>query len=229
MKYKLSRHKPRFKICTRLKENIWGDSRFSNDNNYKKKKWSIIKKKPIIKHVNSLNNSHPFNLIRRKNFLYNNKLLAKQKMKAFYGCSKEYQFKNFFNKRNKYKSSVFGFQIALERRLASILFRLGFVKTIYQARQWILYGKIYINNQKITQTNYIIKNGDLITIHPSIQKYVYLNVLHFNKNKTILKIFPKYLAVNYNTLQAIFIKEPLIKEIIYPTYIDFNLIQDYYT
>ena len=228
MKYKLSRHKPRFKICSRLKENIWGDSRFVN-NKYNKAKWNLIKKKPITKHVNSLNNKHPFNLIRRKNFLYSNKLLAKQKMKAFYGCSKEYQFKGFFKKRNNYKSSIFGFQIALERRLASALFRLGFVKTIYQARQWILYGKIYVNNKQIRQTNHIIKNGDLITVHPSIQKYVYLNILEFNKNKTILKLFPKYLAVNYTTLQAIFIKEPLINEVIYPTYVDFNLIQDYYT
>ena len=48
----------------------------------------------------------------------------------------------------------------LERRLQTIIFRKGLVKTIYQARQLITHGHVTIGNQRVTVPSYIVTRED---------------------------------------------------------------------
>ncbi len=48
----------------------------------------------------------------------------------------------------------------LERRLQTIIFRKGLVKTIYQARQLITHGHVTIGNQRVTVPSYIVTRDD---------------------------------------------------------------------
>ena len=48
----------------------------------------------------------------------------------------------------------------LERRLQTVVYKLGLAKTIYQARQLITHGHIQIGNQVVSSPGYIVKRGE---------------------------------------------------------------------
>ena len=48
----------------------------------------------------------------------------------------------------------------LERRLQTLVYRLGLAKTIYQARQLIVHGHITVGGRKITSPGYMVKRGE---------------------------------------------------------------------
>jgi len=52
----------------------------------------------------------------------------------------------------------------LERRLQTVVFRKGFVKTIYQARQFITHGHVMIGKQRVTVPSYIVPREEENTI-----------------------------------------------------------------
>lgn len=48
----------------------------------------------------------------------------------------------------------------LERRLQTVVFRLGLAKTIYQARQLITHRHISVNGRVISAPSYLVKRGE---------------------------------------------------------------------
>ena len=59
----------------------------------------------------------------------------------------------------------------LERRLQTFIFKLGFSRTVKQARQFITHHHVFINNKKVASPSYIVsqKEESLITFAPSSQ------------------------------------------------------------
>jgi len=57
----------------------------------------------------------------------------------------------------------------LKRRLQTMVFKKGFAKTIYQARQFIVHGHIQVVGKKIDSPSYIVKieEEDFISYAPS--------------------------------------------------------------
>ncbi len=66
----------------------------------------------------------------------------------------------------------------LDRRLQSQVYKLGLVNSIKQARQFILHGKIIVNNKVITAPAHMVKSADKIKFKegfvPDIRKVVTL-------------------------------------------------------
>lgn len=48
----------------------------------------------------------------------------------------------------------------LERRLQTIVYRLGLAKTIYQARQFIVHGHVYVGDRKVRSPSYHVMRGE---------------------------------------------------------------------
>jgi len=63
-------------------------------------------------------------------------------------------------------SDVLGLNVTdiLERRLQTMVFRLGLAKTVKQARQFILHGFIAVNGRRVRVPSYIIKKEEENTI-----------------------------------------------------------------
>ena len=54
----------------------------------------------------------------------------------------------------------------LERRLQSIVWRLGYARTPHQARQMIVHRHIMVNGRIVTSPSYLVKRDDVVEIHP---------------------------------------------------------------
>jgi small subunit ribosomal protein S4 len=105
---------------------------------------------------------------------YGLQLREKQKLKRFYGLL-EVQFRNLFEKALRMKG-VTGDNLLgmLERRLDSIVYRMGFGVSHPQSRQIVRHGHIQVNGRKVNIPSYMVKTGDIVEVreksrnHPTI-------------------------------------------------------------
>jgi small subunit ribosomal protein S4 len=100
----------------------------------------------------------------RKLSNYGIQLREKQKMKKIYGML-EKQFRIFFH-RAEQKQGITGENLIqlLERRLDNVVYRLLFVTSRSEARQFVYHGLVSVNGKKVDIPSYIVNVDDVIEI-----------------------------------------------------------------
>ena len=105
---------------------------------------------------------------------YGLQLREKQKAKFIYGVL-EKPFRNYYEKADRMKGLTGENLMAmLERRLDSVVFRMGFARTRREARQIVGHKHVLVNGKCINIPSYLIKAGDVIEIREkskSLQRY----------------------------------------------------------
>lgn len=116
---------------------------------------------------------------------FGQQLREKQKAKVIYGMF-EKQFKHLVKKVEKQKGDTSEMIIALlETRLDNVVYRLGFAKSRFQARQFVGHGHIVVNGKKLSIPSYQVKAGDIISIKEKIQKTPSIAELLVEKKETM--------------------------------------------
>ncbi|HZS50375.1 MAG TPA: 30S ribosomal protein S4 [Bryobacterales bacterium] len=101
---------------------------------------------------------------------YGLQLREKQKVRRIYGLL-ERQFRNTFKKAAQMKG-VTGDNLMslLERRLDTVVYRMGLGTSRAQARQLVQHGHIHVNGRKVNIPSYEVKPGDTIEVRESSRK-----------------------------------------------------------
>jgi small subunit ribosomal protein S4 len=95
---------------------------------------------------------------------YGTQLREKQRVRRIYGVL-ERQFRNYYQKAVQMKGVVGENLLALlERRLDSVIYRIGFAASRSQARQIVRHGHIQVNGHKVDIPSYTVKPGDIIEL-----------------------------------------------------------------
>lgn len=95
---------------------------------------------------------------------YGTQLREKQKVKRIYGLM-ERQFRNTFEKAERTKGITgWNLLLMLERRLDTMVYRMGFATTRSEARQLIRHGHIMVNGHRVNIGSYAVEVGDQISI-----------------------------------------------------------------
>lgn len=95
---------------------------------------------------------------------YGVQLREKQKVRKMYGLL-EKQFRRYFHDADSGKGITGEVLLQLiERRLDTIVFRMGFAPNRRRARQLIGHGHILVNGKKVNLPSYSIKQGDLVEV-----------------------------------------------------------------
>lgn len=101
---------------------------------------------------------------RKKLSDYATQLREKQKVRRIYGVL-EQQFRNYFAKADMAKGITgHNLLISLERRLDSVIYRLGFAGSRQQARQLVRHGLFTLNGHKANIPSMLVKVGDVIEV-----------------------------------------------------------------
>jgi small subunit ribosomal protein S4 len=91
-------------------------------------------------------------------------LREKQKVKHYYGVL-ERQFRRYFRKATRSKGNTGNtLMVLLERRLDSVVYRLGFGLSRSQARQLVRHGHITVNGRRVDVPSYEVRVGDVVRV-----------------------------------------------------------------
>ena len=101
---------------------------------------------------------------------FGQQLREKQKAKEMYGIL-EKQFKRLVQNVSRQKGDTGELLLGkLETRLDNVIYRLGFAKTRYQARQLVGHGHVTVNGKKNSIPSYQVQEGDIVALTEKMQK-----------------------------------------------------------
>jgi len=211
------RNKPFYKQFLRLRKNIQDRPKLFK---FKKQKWQNIQRysKNQLKFYRRFQVKDQFqssiskfasrgNSFQKKfrNNLYDRKLFS-----LFYGGLKRKYLKKHILKSiqtKQYLNGIHDFRYKtvqfFESRLDTVLVRSKFCLSFKSAAQLILHGHVLVNGAPIVTKSYILKPNDLIEIalNAKSRQLVKKNLDRSN----FWPLPPKYLAINYRTLQILFL------------------------
>jgi small subunit ribosomal protein S4 len=101
---------------------------------------------------------------------YGIQLREKQKIKRMYGLS-EKQFHLFFVRAERHHGVTgTNLLVMLERRLDNVVYRLGFVNSRAQGRQFVRHNHFAVNGKKVNIPSYVVKIGDTVEVKEKSRK-----------------------------------------------------------
>lgn len=107
---------------------------------------------------------HGPNLKDRRQSEYGEQLLAKQVIRRYYNMM-EKQFRNTFKKAQRmHGNTSLNFLRLLELRLSTVVWRLGYARTIFQARQLVSHCHITVNGRVVNISSFQLKVGDVVAV-----------------------------------------------------------------
>jgi ribosomal protein S4 len=206
-------YRPLYKQFLKLRENIQEKKKLLK---FKRLKW----KKFIAQYRKKLKRYKKFRPYDQTQYLvskfpnrgtsykkrFRNSLNASKKIRLFYGGLSKSHVKNqirFLLKKNTRKKNSKNWNLLFlerfENRLDNIMYKSKFSVSLRNARQLILHGKVFVNNNSIRIPSYRIKQGDLIHMDPRYYFLIEKNLKRIN----LWTIPPKHLTINYKTLEII--------------------------
>ncbi|AHC73496.1 ribosomal protein S4 [Candidatus Endolissoclinum faulkneri L5] len=163
---------------------------------------------------------------RRKPTDYGIQLMAKQKLKGYYGNVSEKQFRRYHAEAVRRKGGTDENLIGiLESRLDSVVYRMKFVLTIFAARQLVNHGHINVNGRRVNIPSYLLHEGDKVEIKKSSRELLaILEGVRSNERDV-----PAYLNVDHNKMIGTLVSVPKLEEVPYPVHMEPNLVVEFYS
>ncbi|MHC8508216.1 MAG: 30S ribosomal protein S4 [Rhodospirillales bacterium] len=153
-------------------------------------------------------------------------LMAKQKLKGYYGNITEKQFRRYYAEavRRRGDTSENLIEI-LERRLDAVVYRLKFTPTVFSARQFINHGHVTVNGRRVNVPSYMIKDGDVIEVKPKSREMP----LVLLATESVEREVPEYIQADYKKMRGSFIRAPKLADVPYPVQMEPNLVIEFYS
>lgn len=142
---------------------------------------------------------------------YGVQLREKQKTKRIYGLL-ETQFRNGFEKAAHAKGITGENMLsALERRLDSVIYRMGFGTSRAQSRQVVRHGHVQVNGRKVNIPSFIVKPNDEVAIRESSKNHP---TILSSRDATAHAPSPSWMDVDRDNLKGKIIGMPRRDELV---------------
>jgi len=153
-------------------------------------------------------------------------LMAKQKLKGYYGNITEKQFRRYYREAAKRKGDTSENLIGLlERRLDAIIYRMKFVPTVFSARQFVNHGHVMVNGKRVNIPSYLVKEGDVVEVREKSRQLPLVLLAIESAEREV----PDYMNVNHQKMQGTFMQTPKLSDVPYPVTMEPNLVIEFYS
>ena len=153
-------------------------------------------------------------------------LMAKQKLKGYYGNIGEKQFRKYYDEAVRRKGDTSENLIdLLERRLDAVVYRMKFAITPFAARQFISHGHITVNGRKVNIPSFLVRDGDVIEVREkSKQLAIVLDAAQSGEREV-----PEYMEVDHRQMKGTFTRTAKLSDVPYPVQMEPNLVIEFYS
>lgn len=157
---------------------------------------------------------------------YSVQLMAKQKLKGYYGNISEKQFRRYYDEAVRRKGDTSENLIdLLERRLDAVIYRLKFAITPFAARQFVSHGHITVNGRKVNIPSFLVRDGDVVEVREkSKQLAIVLDAAQSGERDV-----PEYIEVDHRQMKGKFLRTPRLTDVPYPVQMEPNLVVEFYS
>lgn len=200
------RTESKFKINRRLGVNLWGRA-----------------KSPVAKRDYG---PGQHGQRRKKPSDYGVQLMAKQKLKGYYGNISEKQFRKYYEEAVRRKGDTSENLIELlERRLDTVIYRMKFALTPFAARQFVSHGHLLVNGRRVNISSYLVSNDDVIEVREkSKQLAVVLDATQSGERDV-----PEYIEVDHRAMKGRYLRAPKLADVPFPVQMEPNLVVEFYS
>ncbi len=157
---------------------------------------------------------------------YGKQLMAKQKLKGYYGNIGERAFRRYYQEamrlRGDNSENLVGL---LESRLDSVVYRMKFAATPFAARQYVSHGHILVNGKRVTISSYRVEEGDEISLSPKAENIGQIQSALESAERDL----PEYVEVDVKAKKGKFIRVPKKDEVPYAVQMEPNLVIEFYS
>ena len=162
---------------------------------------------------------------RRKPSDYGIQLMAKQKLKGYYGNIGEKQFRKYYQEAVRRRGDTGENLVAiLESRLDAVIYRMKFVPTPFAARQLVSHGHVKVNGRRVTIASYHVKESDTIELGAKARDMA----LVLEASKSAERDTPDYLEVAEGK-SAKLLRTPKLADVPYAVQMEPHLIVEFYS
>ncbi len=163
---------------------------------------------------------------RRKPSDFGVQLMAKQKLKAYYGNIGEKQFRHYYEEAVRRRGDTSETLIELlERRLDATVYRMKFAITPFAARQFVSHNHLLVNGKRVNIPSYQLRDGDTIEVR---EKSKQLAVL-LDATQSAERDVPEYLEVDHRAMKGRFLRAPKPGDVPYPVQMDPHVVVEFYS
>jgi small subunit ribosomal protein S4 len=200
------RAESKYKINRRLGVNLWGRAKSPvNKREYGPGQHGQRRKKPTD---------------------YGTQLMAKQKLKGYYGNISEKNFYKYYEEAVRRKGDTSENLIELlERRLDAVVYRLKFAITPFAARQLVSHCHVMVNGKRLNIPSYQVKDEDVIEVR---EKSKQLAVV-LDAAQSAERDVPEYVEVDHRAMKGKFLRAPKLADVPYPVQMEPHLVVEFYS
>ncbi len=163
---------------------------------------------------------------RKKPTDYGVQLMAKQKLKFYYGNISEKQFRKYYEEAVRRKGDTSENLIELlERRLDTVIYRMKLAVTPFAARQFVSHGHLLVNGRRVNIASYLVANDDVIEVRDkSKQLAVVLDAAQSGERD-----IPEYIEVDHRAMKGRYLRAPKLADVPFPVQMEPNLVVEFYS
>jgi small subunit ribosomal protein S4 len=200
------RTESKYKINRRLGVNLWGRAKSPiNKREYGPGQHGQRRKKPSD---------------------YGVQLMAKQKLRGYYGNVGEKAFYKYYEEAVRRRGDTSENLIELlERRLDAVIYRMKFAVTPFAARQFVSHGHVMVNGKKVNIPSYQVNDDDIIEVREKSKQIAVVLDAAQSPERDI----PEYIEVDHRAMKGRFIRAPKLADVPYPVQMEPNLVVEFYS
>jgi small subunit ribosomal protein S4 len=157
---------------------------------------------------------------------FGQQLMAKQKLKGYYGNITERQFRRYYAEASRRSGDTVENLIGLlERRLDAVVYRMKLVPTVFASRQFINHGHVKVNGKRVNIPSYLVKEGDVIEVKDKSKDLaIVLEAVELAERDV-----PEYIDVDLGKRKGTFLRTPKLADVPYPVQMEPNLVVEFYS
>ena len=153
-------------------------------------------------------------------------LMAKQKLKGYYGNIGEKTFRKYYEEAVRRKGDTSENLIdLLERRLDCVIYRMKLAITPFAARQFVNHGHILVNGKRLNIASYLVKDNDTIEVKEKSKQLTVLLDATQNAEREV----PEYIEVDHRAMRGKFLRSPKLSDVPYPVQREPTLVVVFYS
>ncbi len=157
---------------------------------------------------------------------YGVQLMAKQKLKGYYGNIGEKQFRRYYQeavrRRGDTGQNLIGI---LECRLDAMIYRMKFAPTVFAARQLVSHGHVTLNGVRCNIPSAMTKAGDVVALKEKSRQIPQVMEAMVSVEREI----PEYLTVDEAKFSGQMNRVPDLSDVPYPVQMEPNLVIEFYS